>query len=86
MIFGNGRYNKLHYLPMICFLLNLKINKKQKLKNTNTTKVKLELLKKLSGIWKGVSVLDSEELINDIYNSRTISDKKVELTLPSPPH
>ncbi len=46
--------------------------------NFNTDKVdKQALLEKLSGAWKDDPVLDSDELIEDIYNNRTISDKNI---------
>ncbi len=46
--------------------------------NYNTDKVdKQELFDKLSGAWKDDPVLSSDELIEDIYSNRTISDKNI---------
>ena len=45
--------------------------------NTDKKEDKKALLEKLSGAWKDDPVLDSDELIEDIYNSRTISDKNI---------
>jgi len=35
------------------------------------------LFKKLSGAWKDDPVLSSDELVEEIYNSRSISDKNL---------
>ena len=50
----------------------------QDLKNSNADKSRKEFLfNKLSGAWKDDPVLSSDELEEEIYNSRTISDKNL---------
>ena len=50
----------------------------QDLKNSNADKSRKEFLfKKLSGAWKDDPVLSSDELVEEIYNSRSISDKNL---------
>jgi len=46
--------------------------------NSNADKSRKEFLfKKLSGAWKDDPVLSSDELVEEIYNSRSISDKNL---------
>ena len=50
----------------------------QDLKNSNADKSRKEyLFKKLSGAWEDDPVLSSDELEEEIYNSRSISDKNL---------
>ena len=50
----------------------------QDIKNSNVDKSRKEFLfNKLSGAWENDPVLSSDELEEEIYNTRTISDKNL---------